>query len=94
MGSANNTEILNFLLLHGADVNISNDWGDTPLIEVVQRGNYVNAKLLISAGSDIHTKNANNKSALNYALENKLKISLSFLLKMAQLLIKRVLRHY
>ena len=47
------TEIVEFLINHGADINFRNDFGDTALGDAVACDRYENAMLLIHNGADI-----------------------------------------
>jgi ankyrin repeat protein len=53
----------------GADVNQRNDFGDTPLIDVVVLGNIDMAKLLLQLGADPSAESIARDCALHCALE-------------------------
>jgi ankyrin repeat protein len=50
-GRDGNVELVRLLLDHGADINVRNRWGVSPLIRAVQDGNLEMVRLLLSYGS-------------------------------------------
>lgn len=52
-----NTDVLELLLSHGADINASNSENSTPLFFSCQSNNTFAASVLIASGADIHLKN-------------------------------------
>ncbi len=73
----NNAEIVSILLKHGAKMDITDQWGDTPLHEAIETGIMVLTcgsaeyasfirvvKLLLDHGADIHLKNNQGYSPL------------------------------
>jgi uncharacterized protein len=63
----NITEIVRFLLAHGAAVNVQDNWGNTPLILTVQKGYKEVVALHLSKGADVNVQNENGDAALHYA---------------------------
>lgn len=61
-------DTLAVLTSHGADVDARNKEGVTPLSIAVQKEDIAIVKLLTKAGANIHTKDTNNKSPLDWAL--------------------------
>lgn len=60
-------EILDTILAGGADLNIKNKKGHTPLIEAVQRGELELAKRLIEYGARLDEKSEEGLTAMHYA---------------------------
>jgi ankyrin repeat protein len=59
-------KICNFLLDHGADVNVANPYnGETPLMSAVRAGELHVAKLLIERGADATLRRRDGKRALD-----------------------------
>jgi len=54
----------------GADVNVKNNNGDTPLIMVAEKGNPEAIDMLIQAGADVNAKNSLGYTALMVAARN------------------------
>jgi len=68
---AGRLDIVELLLVKGADANVRNNKGRTPLNIVVDwYGNLEIVELLLSKGADINAKDKNGKTALSYAVEN------------------------
>jgi ankyrin repeat protein len=59
-----NNKIIDFLTTSGANVDISDDRGDTPLIISSMRNNVSGVKRLIAAGADINAENNNGESIM------------------------------
>lgn len=59
--------IVKLLLERGADTNVENDIGETPLNLAVQRNHHEVLNDLLSFGTDINYKNTKNMTALDYA---------------------------
>ncbi len=59
-----------WLLDNGADANIINNDGDTPLILAIKEGHTSIASLLIKHGADVDIRNNNGKTAMQVAQEN------------------------
>ncbi|WP_410542503.1 ankyrin repeat domain-containing protein [Wolbachia endosymbiont of Tetranychus urticae] len=67
----NDVEILKVLIKGGADVNIRNIAGDTPLFETCSRhGDITVAKYLINVGADLNLQNTHGHTALHFAAIN------------------------
>ncbi len=66
--ATDNTGLAELVINHGADVNVKDRAGETPLHETAQEGCINAAKLLVSKGADINAKSGNNKTPLNYAV--------------------------
>lgn len=62
-----NHEIIHCLIKAGADCNIQNKDGTTPLIDAAVTGNVIKMKLLLAAGADPRIKDKAGRTALNYA---------------------------
>lgn len=60
---------MQILLDHGADPNVQNSQGDTPLICATKYagGKAATVELLVKAGSDLGIRDNNGKTALDYA---------------------------
>lgn len=65
------TEVAGLLLAFGADVNGTNEEGDTPLIGCVGRGHPDTVKLLIEAGADLSVKTEEGKTCLDLTRSEK-----------------------
>ena len=55
----------------GLSVNGRDKYGETPLMNAAEQGNYDMAKKLIGLGADVHTGNHNGRSALSFAAEKE-----------------------
>jgi len=66
----NNIQIARMLIEVGANVNIQNDYGDTPLIMATNKGGIYLVELLINAGADIDIQDTNGDTALLSAIYN------------------------
>jgi len=66
------TDIVALLLENGANINIQDKDGDTPLIVASIKGNEELIKLLLSKNCDLLITSKNGKSALNYLKEKDL----------------------
>ena len=66
-------EVLNYLLVHGADVNHVNNDGETPLFKFVRKGQLSFLKETLKFNPDFTIKNNNDESLLHvaYACEQK-----------------------
>ena len=60
----NTTELVNFLLDHGADVNMKNNQGVSALMAAASRGDYKTAKFLLQKGADVNSTDDNGNTAL------------------------------
>ena len=58
------TEIAEFLISSGADLDLPNRWGWTDLIRAARYGQFEIVEILISAGADLDLKNNSDMSAL------------------------------
>lgn len=63
-------QMCRLLLNYNADVNICDDFGNSPLIIATKEGHYDLCIFLIEAQSNIHHKNYMNYCAINYAAMN------------------------
>ena len=77
----NNTEVIQILLAHGADPNVRNRQGDTPLICATKYagGRSDTVKLLVDAGTDREIRDNSGNTALDYAMAKKQKDAVSIL---------------
>ena len=62
-------QCVELLLDKGADVNISDCHGDTPLIHALDNGSYECVKLLLDKGADVNVRNNDGNTPLIYAAE-------------------------
>ncbi|BAO44764.1 ankyrin repeat domain-containing protein [Thiolapillus brandeum] len=60
-------EIYRYLSRHGADMNLRDENGDTPLLVAVRQGNHKLAKHLVSFGADVTITDARGKTPLAIA---------------------------
>ncbi len=60
-------ELLEWLISHGSDVNISDDYAHTPLMEAAERGAAGCIAALIRAGADVHAADHVQSQAINRA---------------------------
>ncbi|BBI30744.1 ankyrin repeat domain-containing protein [Cohnella abietis] len=66
-----NTNLLKKCIKNGANVNITNPWGRTPLIRAFLNGDLKSASLLMDANADPNVRDNFNKSCLIYCLDKK-----------------------
>jgi hypothetical protein len=59
-----NSDIVDSLIRHGADVDIKNDYGETPLSYFAKSGDIPRIKLLVSKGADVNTTDNNGETLL------------------------------
>ena len=67
--SALDCSTVGILLRHGADPNVRNNWGFTPLHKAVSRGNLEIVQLLVDAGGNPTLKNIRGETPLHFALD-------------------------
>ena len=78
------TQGISCLLEHGADPNVTDDKGRTPMHIIAQKGVGKNQiQLLIEHGGDINRRDADGKTPLDYAQEAKRKVVANFLTEYA-----------
>lgn len=63
----NEREVYRFLSNQGADMNLRDNNGDTPLLKAIRMGNHKLAKHLVSFGADVTVTDASGKTALAIA---------------------------
>ena len=59
------------LISKGADVNLPDEHGFTPLFVAARRGHSDIVQLLLESGADAHRRNYEGKTAINMAKEKK-----------------------
>lgn len=64
-----NAENIKFVLEQGIDINATDEWGDSGLLEAIKYGNIEGAKALIQAGADLAKKNNRGEDAWYLAEE-------------------------
>ena len=79
----NEVEVIRILLLRGADPNVQNSQGDTPLICATKYagGKATTVKLLTDAGTDLLVQDNKGKTALDYAKEKQQQEAIALLEK-------------
>ncbi len=60
-------ETVEYLARHGADLEVRDEKGDTPLLIAIRQGNHKLAKHLVNAGADVRVKDATGRTALQIA---------------------------
>ena len=60
-------ETVQYLVAHGANLEIRDQQGDTPLLIAIRRGNHKLVRHLLDAGADATVKDARGRSALTIA---------------------------
>ena len=77
----NNTAVIQLLLSHGADPNVQNKQGDTPLICATKYagGKTDTVKLLVDAGTDREVRDNSGNTALDYAIAKDQRDAISIL---------------
>ena len=69
-GLKGNIEAVKQHLAAGADVNMKDDWGKTPLHKAAAYGGKEVTELLIDAGADVNAKNDEGRTPLDLAIQN------------------------
>lgn len=79
----NEVEVIRILLLRGADPNVQNSQGDTPLICATKYagGKAATVKLLMEAGTDLTIQDNKGKTALDYANDKQQQEAIALLEK-------------
>ena len=73
-------------MANGADPNVTDDKGQTPLHFIAQKGVGKNqAKLLIEHGADLNARDNAGQTPLDYAKQAKRKTVATFLIELAQM---------
>lgn len=69
----NDLAMIELLIANGADLNVQNGQGDTPLICATKYGGGIEktVKLIVDAGADVSITDNDGKTALDYAIEKK-----------------------
>lgn len=65
--SSGNTEDVEAYIFMGADVNIRDEYGKTPLIKAIEHGHIATVKMLLANSADINVKDDNGWTALSIA---------------------------
>ena len=73
----NATMKLTVLLRNGADVNIKNETGLTPLIVACQNGNYKLSLILLQYGADVNLCSSDGNTALHHLIEHRINLQKS-----------------
>lgn len=60
-------DVVDYLIKHGADTEVRNPQGDTPLLLAVRDGNLRLARHLVERGADVNVRDATQHSALSLA---------------------------
>lgn len=60
-------EPIEYLVRHGADLEVRDARGDTPLLITIRQGNHKLAKHLVNAGADVRVTDAGGRTALQIA---------------------------
>jgi len=60
-------ETIDYLARHGADLEVRDERGDTPLLIAIRQGNHKLAKHLVNAGADVRVTDAQGRTALQIA---------------------------
>ena len=76
-----NSRKLSWLLLKGADVNVTDGCGYTALMRVARAGCAQNMKLLLKSGADVNIVNFNGSTALSIATWNYNRECINLLIK-------------
>lgn len=66
---ADRTEMLDWLLSQGADVNATDDYSGTPLMEAAERGAARSVTVLLRAGANVHALDHVESQAINMAAD-------------------------
>ena len=66
-----NIEAVKQYLAAGTDVNVVNNWGETPLYHAAANGHKEVVKLLIAKGADVNAKDERGKTPLDWAISGK-----------------------
>jgi ankyrin repeat protein len=77
----NEVEVMKILLARGADPNVQNSQGDTPLICATKYagGKAATVKLLVEAGTDLAVQDNKGETALDYAKAKEQKEAIALL---------------
>ena len=65
-------EIVQFLLSRGANVDTTDKWGTTILMNACRNGSFVSMRLLLAAGAVVEARDMKQQTALHYAADNGL----------------------
>jgi len=63
-----NYEFVEFLLFHGADINVRNNYDMTPLIKAAGNGSVNSVKILVAKGADVNLLDDEGMNALMWAV--------------------------
>jgi ankyrin repeat protein len=69
--NASNEKLIKFIIGHGANLEMRNWKGYTPLIEATRESNFEAVKLLVELGADINAQDKRGETALKKAIESK-----------------------
>jgi ankyrin repeat protein len=64
------TDIVELLLDRGSDINVKDEYGNTPLIMASRNGHVDIIQLLLDNGADIEVTDNRGLTAINYAFNN------------------------
>lgn len=84
MNNQTNVDMFNYLLSKGADISITDKFGNTLLMSSARQGNYPLTKMYLSLGLNPLKRNNDGKSALDLAIANGNKECINLLLSLTK----------
>jgi len=79
---ASGTDVVRYLVEHGAKINIQDEWGRTPLHWHAERKNLETIKYMVSSGADIHRRAKDGSSVIHWAANHGRIQNVDFFLKL------------
>ena len=67
LGVVRDRDVMEWLVIKGADFNLQGEDGKTPLIHAIQTGDRIMVKLLLEQGADVNLADAEGRNPLSYA---------------------------